>query len=936
MRKLFLPLCLILAGILFFAPSYGQILSIDPIFPTIEDTVTVLYDATEGNSALVGVSPVYAHAGLITDQSTSPTDWKHVQGNWGTPDPKVLMEDLGNNVHKLRYHIRSYYSVPPGENVEELSFVFRNADGSVVGRSADGSDIYYPVYQAGALEVAFLSPEPGRIYEVNDMLTIQAAASDSSTLSLFIDGSLSTQTYGKSISYSQTLTAPGTFQIKLRADNGSTVKEDSLLYTVRGNVSVQNPSPGIQPGINYLNDTTVVLALYAPRKAFVYVLGDFNDWLPNSAYFMHLSTDSSLWWLEISGLVPEEEYGFQYWVDGAIKIGDPYCDKVLDPWNDPFIPALTYPNLKSYPTGKTTDIVSVLQTAQTPYVWQSTNYQRPEQENLVVYELLVRDFVARHDYQTLIDSLDYLSRLGVNAIELMPVYEFEGNESWGYNPSYLFAVDKYYGTKDALKAFVDSCHARGIAVILDMVLNHHFGQSPLVRLYWDGANNKPAPDNPWFNPDATHPFNVGYDFNHESPQTKAYADRVLRYWVEEFRFDGFRMDLSKGFTQTNNPNDVGAWGQYDASRVAILERMADSLWAVDEGVYFILEHLSENSEEKALADYGMMLWGNLNHNYAEASMGYLPQSNFSWISYQNRNWQAPHVVGYMESHDEERMMYKNKAFGNASGNYSTQNLVTGLERVEMCAAFFIPIPGPKMIWQFGELGYDYSIDFNGRVGNKPIRWDYRDQPNRYRLYTIFAALNELKTTYPVFQTDDFSIETNGAFKHLHLNDSSMNVTIVGNFDVSFVTGSPSFQHIGWWYDYFTGDSIEVASLSSQLGLAPGEYHVYTDVKLSSPSLTVAIESDSDSWGLTAFPNPFQAEITLEFRMPQAGGIYLEVLNSFGQKVASLSQGEKKAAGIQRFTWNGRTDEGQTVVSGVYFVRLRMGHHQEIRKIILNQ
>ncbi|MCB0681020.1 MAG: hypothetical protein KDC32_08815, partial [Saprospiraceae bacterium] len=178
----------------------------------------------------------------------------------------------------------------------------------------------------------------------------------------------------------------------------------------------------------------------------------------------------------------------------------------------------------------------------------------------------------RHDYTTLIDTLDYLQNLGINAIELMPVQEFEGNISWGYNPSFHMALDKYYGPVNEFKRFIDSCHARGMAVILDVVYNHAFGQCPLVQLYFDG---KPTPESPYFNVDATHPFNVGYDFNHESEATRRYIDQVMTYWLEEFRVDGFRFDLSKGFTQVNNPDDVGAWGQYDASRIAILKHYAD-------------------------------------------------------------------------------------------------------------------------------------------------------------------------------------------------------------------------------------------------------------------------------------------------------------------------------------------------------------------------
>ena len=91
----------------------------------------------------------------------------------------------------------------------------------------------------------------------------------------------------------------------------------------------------------------------------------------------------------------------------------------------------------------------------------------------------------------------------------MPFNEFEGNNSWGYNPDFYFAPDKYYGPENTLKQFIDSCHAKGIAVVMDIALNHSFGSSPLVQLYWDAANNRPAADNPWFNPVAKHALQCG-------------------------------------------------------------------------------------------------------------------------------------------------------------------------------------------------------------------------------------------------------------------------------------------------------------------------------------------------------------------------------------------------------------------------------------------
>ncbi len=210
----------------------------------------------------------------------------------------------------------------------------------------------------------------------------------------------------------------------------------------------------------------------------------------------------------------------------------------------------------------TTGIATVLQTAQQPYSWQINDFTPPAVEDMVVYELLIRDFTALHSYQSLSDTINYFKRLGVNVIELMPVSEFEGNISWGgYNPNYYFAPDKYYGPKNTLKTFIDLCHANGIAVVLDIVLNHSFGTSPpYVMLYWDKINKRPSANSPFYNPIAKHDFNVGYDFNHESQATKAFTKRVVNFWITEYKIDGFRFDLSKGFTQKNTLGNTAAWG----------------------------------------------------------------------------------------------------------------------------------------------------------------------------------------------------------------------------------------------------------------------------------------------------------------------------------------------------------------------------------------
>ncbi len=176
-----------------------------------------------------------------------------------------------------------------------------------------------------------------------------------------------------------------------------------------------------------------------------------------------------VWWITLNGLTPGQESIFQYLVDGNIRIADPYSVKISD-GDDQYINSSTYPNLIQYPYGKTGYPATVIQTNQAPYQWQVPNFQRPAKTDLVIYELLIRDFLSTHKYSTLDDTLNYLKSLGVNAIELMPVTEFEGNESWGYNLSFHFAADKYYGPAVDLKSFIDKAHEMGFAVIIDMVL----------------------------------------------------------------------------------------------------------------------------------------------------------------------------------------------------------------------------------------------------------------------------------------------------------------------------------------------------------------------------------------------------------------------------------------------------------------------------------
>lgn len=864
----------------------AQVVSVNPPFPNQNDTVTITFDATQGNGALTGISPVYAHTGVIT-QAGGPGSWQHVQGNWGTADPSVKMTALGNNKHSITYHIPTFYGFPSSTQVTELAFVFRDATGNTVGRASDGSDIFYPVYPVNSgFQAAFFAPKKIRVVSVGDSLQIYAATSQNASITLYDNGvQVGQVSNARAIRQKVPAGSPGPHTVVMEANNGSTTIRDTVRYVTNPTVQVAPAPPGTEYGINIESPSRVTLKLHAPFKNFIYVIGTFNDFQPDTSYYMKRTPNGDDWWLTINGLNGANDIGFQYLIDGELRVADPYSKLVLDPYNDQYIDSLTFPNIPPYPDGKTTGIATWLRMQPPAYQWQNSNFQAPAKDELIIYELLVRDFVAKHNYQTLIDTLDYLDRLGINAIELMPVNEFEGNESWGYNPSFHLALDKYYGTPEKFKAFVDACHGRGIAVILDVVFNHAFSQSPLVKMWFDpsaGAYGQPTAQNPYFNQTARHDFNVGYDFNHESPQTKIYVKTALKYWLQEYKVDGFRFDLSKGFTQNNTLGNVGAWAQYDQSRINILKDYKSAIETVAPNVYPILEHFAVNSEEKVLANDGFMIWGNMNHEYSEAAMGYLSNSNFQGVLHSDRGYTYKHLVGYQESHDEQRVMYKNLQFGNSSGNYNIKQLGTALERMELNSLFFYTLPGPKMLWQFGELGYEVDIDNPCRVCNKPIRWFYYQNPDRRDLYNVTADLLALRKRYGFFNSHNYRYDFSGAAKRVNL-DGQVNATIIGNFDVVAQDAYPNFQHTGWWYSFFEGDSINVTDVNAPINLQPGEYRLYTDQPLSDGNNIGRKEAPYQPV-LRLFPNPTHGPVAVDSESPLRTA---ELYSLAGQRLREL-------------------------------------------------
>lgn len=895
----------IFRGLFWLLPTtmgWAQPVEVRPKWFNADDTVEVRYNASMGNSALVGQSPIFMHTGLITNLSPNPSWWQHVVGNWGVNDPNVAMNAAGGEVHRKTLHIRSFYGLPQNEIMSQLAFVFRNTDGSLVGREFGGGDIFVSAYSGSYLSgITHGGTDTAWIQQ--PILEVVGQASEPSVMSFTFDGQLLNSANQRKV-LSHTLDfsneSPGFHTLVFEASYMGQSHFDTLVFSVPAGLPLPIPA-GREEGITVLSQTSVHLQLRAPGKNAIYAVGDFNNWQIDPAYRMHPSPDGQFFWIELDNLSPSISYRFQYDVDG-IRVADPYSTLVLDPWNDAFIDYATYPNRPAYPQGQNHP-VGVFKTSQIGFNWDpSVQFNRFDPRDLVIYELLLRDFDPAHSWNSLIQRIDYFDSLGINAIQLMPVMEFEGNESWGYNPMFMLAPDKYYGPGDDLKRFIEACHKKGIAVILDIALNHQFGQSPLVRMYWDSANNRPAANSPWFNTTDRHPYSVGYDFNHDSPATQAFCKKVLSYWIQEYKVDGFRFDLSKGFSQNNTLGNVGAWNAYDQNRINRLADYGNYIWNQAPGAYLILEHFSDNSEEAALSNLGFMLWGDMHYDFGQASKGW--SSNLSGALASNRGWWAKNLVAYAESHDQDRVVSGNLTYGNSWSGYDVTDSATAIGRAGLSTALLLGVPGPKMFWQFGELGYDYPIDYcpdgsissSCRLANKPIRWDYAAEPARRDLFRAYRDLIYLKTNELAFRNDPSQFNMGGLVKNVLLENGSSKLMLVANTDVAAQNANLYFPVAGRWYDLLAQDSIWLGSNNYTVALPPGGYKWFSTRRIALPSHSFEadvlpdslqlcwIEGDSlEVSGIFEVALWSTGETTEKIAARNSGFYWVEVENEFGKR-----------------------------------------------------
>ncbi len=448
MRHLYFMLCALLT--VSCMGLHAQVVTTTPaIIQENSAPIVITFHADQGNRGLAGLTastPVYAHTGVILK---GQNEWSHAPA-WLDNSAKYKLTYKSADTWELKLPgIKEYYGLTAGESVERLAFVFRNATGSKEGKTENGGDIFVNVYPAGEFVMVMTPSVTPGLLSGPAQVNFTVNTTENSDISLTVNGSeKKTAAAAKSLSYSMNITATGTTTVTARATCRGVTKEETVTY-VWPNSPVEKPYPGGTPrmGASRAANGDVTFCIAAPGKTKASLCGQWNSYAPSAdTYYCDYEGNRYFWWT-VSGLKENTDYIYYYNIDGK-NVGDPYARLVLDPWNDKYIPASVFPDMPEYPSAYVDNTcVAVYNSAIDDYDWKVKNFKGVQQDRLVIYELLIRDFTGTEGKADgngtiagVMEKLDYLQSLGVNAIELLPIMEFNGNNSWGYNPNFYFAA----------------------------------------------------------------------------------------------------------------------------------------------------------------------------------------------------------------------------------------------------------------------------------------------------------------------------------------------------------------------------------------------------------------------------------------------------------------------------------------------------------------
>lgn len=521
--------------------------------------------------------------------------------------------------------------------------------------------------------------------------------------------------------------------------------------------------------------------LFAPYNKEASLVGCFSNWedipmekkedgyfrtkveLEDGVYQYKFRVRSKSWFLEAD-----------QWVD----IVDPYATDIDDPTQNGLI--------------RIKDGEQIVDT----YVWRHDDTPLPADRELVIYEMHVADFsggeadpLARGKYEHVIEKLDYLVELGVNAIELMPLKEYPGDYSWGYNPRYFFAAESSYGTTAELKNLIDECHGRGIRIIIDGIYNHSEASSPLTQIdhdYW--YHHEPRdPDNNW-GPEFNYEF---YDEKLETYPARKFAGDTVRFWVQEYHLDGIRFDAARQI------------GNYDFMHWIVKE--AKSV-AGPKPFYTVAEYVPEDT---SITNIDGPMDGCWHDSFYHCIIPQLCGDYFDLerlkdvIDGKRQGFMgATNVVNYLSNHDHNHVF--------AELGYREILGEAAFKRAKLGAVILMTAVGVPLIWMGDEFG-EYK---SKTIEQAKIDWTLLGNDSNKGLWEYYKGLIHLRKNNQALYTENIEffhedVESK-VFAYTRWNDEGSRVVVVVNWSENYLAGYsvPHFPANGTWHEWTGNYDVE--------------------------------------------------------------------------------------------------------------------------------
>ncbi|HEY9606973.1 MAG TPA: alpha-amylase family glycosyl hydrolase [Allocoleopsis sp.] len=539
--------------------------------------------------------------------------------------------------------------------------------------------------------------------------------------------------------------------------------------------------------------------LFAPYNKGAALIGDFSDWkeipmekgedgyfrtkveLEDGVYQYKFRVQSKSWFFE-----PDQ------WVD----VVDPYATDIDNPTQNGVV--------------RIKDGERIVDT----YVWQHDDKPLPADHELVIYELHVGDFsggeadpYARGKYEHVVEKLDYLCELGVNAIELMPVKEYPGDHSWGYNPRYFFATESSYGTTDELKHLIDECHARGIRVIIDGIYNHSEAESPLTQIdhdYW--YHHSPRdPENNW-GPEFNYEF---YDENLDTYPARKFMGDQVRFWVEQYHIDGIRFDAARQIANY----DFMHWIVQEAKKSASMKPF-----------YCVAEHIPETT---SITNVDGPMDGCWHDSFYHCVLEHICGDTFDIerlkdvIDCKRQGFMgATNVVNYLTNHDHNHVLAELGDRGILDEE--------AFKRRRLGAVITMTAIGVPLLWMGEEFGeYKYKTQEQAKID-----WTLLGHDLNRGLFEFLKGLIHLRKSNHALYTEniDFIHENPDAkvLAYSRWNGEGSRVVVVANFSDNFLAGYhiPNFPEAGTWHEWTRDYDVEAGEDGITIDIGDYEAQVF--------------------------------------------------------------------------------------------------------------